>query len=100
MPRDLTWCTASRTTERETPCAAAICASLGKRSPGCRRPLSIWWINRAANRSDKRSATNGSAAASRADGANAGSAMHIRLSDKFRRIGTGYPLGDSAQARA
>jgi hypothetical protein len=23
MPRDLTWCTASRTTERDTPCVAA-----------------------------------------------------------------------------
>ena len=100
MPRDLTWCTASRTTERDTPCVAAICASLGRRSPGCRPPLSICWISRAANRSDRRSATNGSLASSRADGASTGSAMHVRLSDNFGAAGAGYPLGDSACARA
>ena len=40
-PRDLSWCTASRTTVRDTPCAAASCCSVGSRSPGLKPPASI-----------------------------------------------------------
>ena len=55
----MSWCTASRTTVRETPCAAASRSSVGSRSPGRSDPASIWLPRRAASRSESRSVTSG-----------------------------------------
>jgi hypothetical protein len=86
-PRDLIWCTASRTTERDTPWAAASWASVGKRSPGRSEPPSICCIKRRASRSDSRSATSGSTprdAEARAVTRAGAVGMVVRLSDNFR----------------
>ena len=61
-------------TVRETPCAAASCSSVGKRSPGPSAPDSMRAPSSAASRSDRRSATRRGCAAG-ASGNPSGSPM-------------------------
>ena len=91
--RACSWWTASRTTVRETPCASARRCSVGRRSPGRRRPAPMSLPSRSASRSERRSAMSGATATGgdRGAGGGAGAGQHgdrviirIRTSSIYR----------------